>query len=87
MSDQAVFLSKWSPQERIILAKEQLGHLYTFGSMTILIFSPFANFGNQSLVGNSKFFILVPQTDSKFPDEIQIFRSKWYSLAAGRASR
>ena len=58
MSDQAVFLSKWSPNEIIILAKEQPGHSYTFWTMPILIFSPFANFGKHSLVlKNRSFFI------------------------------
>ena len=50
MSDQGVFLSKWPPNWRIILAKEQLGHSYIFWTMPILIFCQFANFGNQSLV-------------------------------------
>ena len=49
MSDQGVFLSKWPPNWRIILAKEQLGHSYIFWTMPILIFCQFANFGNQSL--------------------------------------
>ena len=49
MSDQGVFLSKWPPNWRIILAKEQLGHCYIFWTMPILIFCQFANFGNQSL--------------------------------------
>ena len=50
MSDQGVFLSKRPHNWRIILAKEQLGHSYIFWAMPILIFSPFANFGNQSIV-------------------------------------
>ena len=50
MSDQGVFLSKWPPNWRIILAKEQLGHSYIFWTMPILIFCQFANFGNQSLI-------------------------------------
>ena len=33
MSDQAVLLPKWSPQKRIILAKGQLDHSYTFWTM------------------------------------------------------
>ena len=39
MHDQAVFLPKWSPEWRIILAKGQLDHAYTFWTMLILIFS------------------------------------------------
>ena len=33
MSDQAVLLPKWSPNRRIILAKRQLDHSYTFWTM------------------------------------------------------
>ena len=40
VSDQTVILPKWSPNWRIILAKYQLGHSYTFWTMPILIFSP-----------------------------------------------
>ena len=39
MSDQAVLLPKWSPEWRITLAKNHLGHSYTFWTMPILIFS------------------------------------------------
>ena len=49
MSDQSVLLPKWFTHGGITLAKEQLGHSYTFWTMTILIFSPVANFGQQSL--------------------------------------
>ena len=87
MSDQAVLLSKWSPYERIILAKEQLCHLYTFGTMTILIFSPFANFGNQSLwVGSAsvlqwgiEFYSL--QTKSNL--QLWVANFKFLQLSAG----
>ena len=40
MSDQAVLLTKWSPNWRIILAKGQLDHTLTFWTMPILIFDP-----------------------------------------------
>ena len=49
MSDQGVFLLKWPPNWRIILAKEQLGHSYTFWTMPTMILSPVSNFGDQSL--------------------------------------
>ena len=45
-----LFLPKFSPDGTIILAKEQVHNSYTFWALSILIFSPFANFGNQSLV-------------------------------------
>ena len=40
MSDKAVLLPNWSLDWRIILAKYQLGHQYTFWTLPILIFSP-----------------------------------------------
>ena len=43
ISVQTVFLPKWSPHGRIILAKEHLNHLFTFWIMSILVFSPVAN--------------------------------------------
>ena len=49
MSDQGVFLSKWPPNWRIILAKEQVDHSYTLWNMPIMIFSPGANFCNHPL--------------------------------------
>ena len=49
MSYEPVLLPKFSPDGTIILAKEQVHNSYTFWAMSILIFSPFANFGNQSL--------------------------------------
>ena len=49
MSDQAVPLSKRSPNWRIILVKGQFDHSYTFWTMPILIFNPGANFGHHSL--------------------------------------
>ena len=45
-------MSKWSPNERIILTKDQLGQLYTFWTMATLIFSPFANVGKHPLLSN-----------------------------------
>ena len=50
MSYEPVLLPKFSPDGTMILAKEQVHNLYTFWAMSILIFSPFANFGNQSLI-------------------------------------
>ena len=51
MIEQAVLLPRWSPYLRIILAKGQLDHFYTFWTMPIMIFSPVANFGNPSSIG------------------------------------
>ena len=45
MSGQAVLLPKLCTDWRIILAKGQLGHSYTFWIMPIMIFSPVKNFG------------------------------------------
>jgi len=50
MSYEPVLLPKFSPDGTIILAKEQVHNSYTFCAMSILIFSPFANFGKQSLI-------------------------------------
>ena len=50
MSAQAVLLLKWSSHGRIILAKYQRCHSYTFWTMPIMIISPVSNFGDQSLV-------------------------------------
>ena len=49
MSDQSVLLPKWFSHGGITLAKQKLRHPYSFWTMTILIFSPVANFGQQSL--------------------------------------
>ena len=50
MSDKAVILPKWSPNGRIILAKGQLDHSYTFWTMPIMIFSPvYFFFGTPSI--------------------------------------
>ena len=49
MSYEPVLLPKFSSDGTIILAKEQVHNSYTFWAMPILIFSPFANFGKQSL--------------------------------------
>ena len=49
MSDQPVLLPKWCTQGGIILAKEQLGHSYTFWTMSIMISSPVTNFGHHPL--------------------------------------
>ena len=49
------FWKKWgSPFQYTILAKERFGHSDTFWAMPIMIFSPVANFGDQSLIFNSK---------------------------------
>ena len=40
MSDRAGVLPKWFSNWGIILAKEQLDHIYTFWAMPIMIFSP-----------------------------------------------
>ena len=50
------------------MAKEQLGHLYTFGTMTVLIFSPFAIFWNQSLI-----FYLVLNKGFLYQSELSTF--------------
>ena len=52
MSDQAVLLPNWFTHGGITLAKGQLGHSYNFWTMSILIFSPVANFGQQSIYLN-----------------------------------
>ena len=49
MGYETVLLPKWFPHQGRILAKEQFHNSYTFWAMPILIFSPFANFGKQSL--------------------------------------
>ena len=49
MSYETVLLPNFSPDGTIILAKEQFHNSYVFWAMPILIFSPFANFGKQSL--------------------------------------
>ena len=55
MSDQPVLLPKWFTHGGITLAKGQLGYSYTFWTRPILIFSPVANFGQQSLYCNLSF--------------------------------
>ena len=40
MSDQTVLLPKWFSHRAIILAKGEFGHLYTFGTMPIMVFIP-----------------------------------------------
>ena len=51
MSDQSVLFPKWLTHGGITLAKGQLGNSYTFWIMSILIFSPVANFAQQSIIG------------------------------------
>ena len=50
------FCQNDSPDERIILAKRQHGHSYTFWTMLILICSLFANFGKHPLLRKSILF-------------------------------
>ena len=68
MSYETVLLPKFSPDEAIILAKEQFHNPYIFWAMSILIFSPFANFGKQSLVDSNTNFVL------------QSILHKWHNL-------
>ena len=41
------------------MAKRQLDHSYTFWAMSIMIFSPFTNFGNQSLASVLEYFFRI----------------------------
>ena len=57
MSHQTVLLPKWCTPWVIILAKGQLGHsliLFELCLCPIMIFSPVANFGDQSLIASKK---------------------------------
>ena len=54
MSDQAVLLPKWSPNGRMILAKGHPDHSILFELWLIMIFSPVANFAQQSLGSHYK---------------------------------
>ena len=64
MSDQAVLLSKWSPNGRIILTKFQVGHSYTFWTMPNMIHSPVANFGHHPLLNFDTTFYYWKSTKS-----------------------
>ena len=56
MSDQSVLLPKWLTHGVVDFGKRTFGYSYTFWAMPILIFSPVANFGQQSLSGNLQWF-------------------------------
>ena len=58
MSDQAVLLPKWCTHTGINLVKGQLGHLNTFLTMPIMIFSLLSNSSHHSLVAVLGFFYL-----------------------------
>ena len=68
MSYETLLLPNFSPDGKIILAKEQFHNSNTFWAMPILIFSPFANFGKQSLIYNKElgFFTLKLDSESCF---------------------
>ena len=72
MSYETVLLPNFSPDGTIILAKEQFYNSYNFWAMPILIFSPFAYFGKQSLVAEKKDCCHVIVKVS-FPPTIWIF--------------